>query len=39
MRGMAWEGLGPQLTFTIASACALAGMLLIVWKLKLTAHD
>ncbi len=37
--GYAWAGLGPMLTFTLASACALAGMLLIVWKLKLDAHD
>ena len=35
--GYAWAGLGPALTFTLASACALAGMLLIAWKLKLPA--
>jgi PPP family 3-phenylpropionic acid transporter len=37
--GYAWEPLGPALTFSAASACALAGMLLIIWKLKLPVHD
>lgn len=37
--GYAWEPLGAALTFSVASACALAGMLLIMWKLKLPAHD
>jgi len=37
--GYAWAGLGPALTFTLASACALGGMLLIAWKLKLPARD
>jgi len=37
--GYAWAGLGPALTFTLASACALAGMLLIAWKLKLPPRD
>jgi PPP family 3-phenylpropionic acid transporter len=37
--GYAWESLGAALTFSAASACALAGMLLIVWKLKLKASD
>ena len=32
--GYSWAGLGPALTFTLASACALAGMVLIVWKLR-----
>lgn len=32
--GYAWEPLGAALTFSAASACALAGMLLIIWKLK-----
>jgi PPP family 3-phenylpropionic acid transporter len=37
--GYAWESLGAALTFSAASACALAGMLLIVWKLKLKGSD
>jgi len=37
--GYAWESLGAALTFSAASACALAGMLLIVWKLKLKDPD
>ena len=37
--GYSWAGLGPALTFTLASACALAGMLLIVWKLKPAGSD
>ncbi len=37
--GYAWEPLGAGLTFTAASACAAAGMLLIMWKLKLPARD
>lgn len=37
--GYAWAGLGPTLTFTLASVCALAGMLLIVWKLRPAVHD
>ena len=37
--GYAWAGAGPALTFTLASACALAGMLLIVWKLKPEARN
>jgi len=37
--GYAWEPLGAALTFSAASACALAGMLLIVWKLKLPVRD
>ncbi len=32
--GYSWEGLGPELTFSLASACALAGLLLIAWKLQ-----
>jgi PPP family 3-phenylpropionic acid transporter len=31
--GYAWAGLGPELTFSLASACALAGFVLIAWKL------
>jgi len=37
--GYAWEPLGAALTFSAAAACALAGMLLIIWKLKLSRHD
>jgi len=37
--GYAWDALGAGLTFSAASACALAGMLLIVWKLKLKGSD
>jgi PPP family 3-phenylpropionic acid transporter len=33
--GYLWDRAGPALTFTTASACALAGMLLITWKLRL----
>jgi MFS transporter, PPP family, 3-phenylpropionic acid transporter len=33
--GYAWGELGAALTFTLASAAALAGMLLLVWKLRL----
>jgi PPP family 3-phenylpropionic acid transporter len=33
--GYLWDHAGPSLTFTAASACALAGLLLIVWKLRL----
>ena len=32
--GYLWERAGPALTFTLASGCALAGMLLIMWKLR-----
>jgi len=37
--GYAWQPLGAALTFSVASACALAGMLLIMWKLRLPARD
>jgi PPP family 3-phenylpropionic acid transporter len=37
--GYAWSGLGPALTFSAASLCAVAGFLLIAWKLRLGAHD
>ena len=37
--GYAWEPLGAALTFSAASACALAGMLLIAWKLRLETRD
>jgi MFS transporter, PPP family, 3-phenylpropionic acid transporter len=37
--GYLWDRTGAALTFTAASACALVGMLLIVWKLKLEERD
>jgi MFS transporter, PPP family, 3-phenylpropionic acid transporter len=37
--GYLWDRAGPELTFTAASACALAGMLLIAWKVTLKEHD
>ncbi len=33
--GYAWERLGPAVTFSLASACAFAGMLILWWKLRL----
>ena len=30
--GYAWAGVGPALTFTLSSACALGGLALIAWK-------
>jgi PPP family 3-phenylpropionic acid transporter len=36
--GYAWIPLGPALTFSAAAACALAGMLLIIWKLRPSGH-
>jgi len=33
--GALWERAGAELTFSAAAACALAGMLLIIWKLRL----
>jgi PPP family 3-phenylpropionic acid transporter len=32
--GYAWDLWGPALTFTLAAASALAGMLILLWKLK-----
>jgi PPP family 3-phenylpropionic acid transporter len=32
--GYAWDPLGAAWTFSGASACALAGMLLVAWKVK-----
>ena len=37
--GYLWDPAGPELTFTAASACALAGMLLIAWKVTLKERD
>jgi len=33
--GYAWERLGSAVTFSLASACAFAGMLILWWKLRL----
>lgn len=33
--GYGWEQLGPAITFSLASACAFAGMLILWWKLQL----
>ncbi len=33
--GALWDRAGAEFTFSAAAACAFAGMLLIVWKLKL----
>jgi PPP family 3-phenylpropionic acid transporter len=30
--GFLWEGAGPEITFSLAAACAFAGFLLIVWQ-------
>jgi len=35
MSGYAWDFLGASLTFSIASLCALFGLLLISWKFRL----
>ncbi|MHB9119458.1 MAG: MFS transporter [Burkholderiales bacterium] len=35
--GYAWETAGPEWTFTVSAACALAGLALVAWKLKLPA--
>ncbi len=32
--GLAWKGLGASGTFTIAAGCALAGLLLLAWRLR-----
>jgi PPP family 3-phenylpropionic acid transporter len=36
--GVLWNPAGPGVTFTAAAACAFAGMLLVIWKVRLTAH-
>ncbi len=33
--GYGWERLGPAITFSLAAACAFAGMLILWWKLRL----
>jgi PPP family 3-phenylpropionic acid transporter len=37
--GYAWEPLGAALTFSAASACALAGMLLVAWKVRMRERE
>ena len=37
--GYAWEPLGDALTFSAASACALAGMLLVAWKVRMRERE
>jgi PPP family 3-phenylpropionic acid transporter len=32
--GYTWEALGPAMTFSIASAAALVGLILIVWRVR-----
>jgi len=32
--GYTWDALGPQLTFSIAAACAAIAFFLVLWKLK-----
>lgn len=36
--GYAWDHLGAGVTFTLAAACAFAGMLILWWKLRLDAR-
>jgi MFS transporter, PPP family, 3-phenylpropionic acid transporter len=36
--GYLWERTGPALTFSVAAACALAGLVLIMWKLRETGQ-
>ena len=33
--GHAWAGLGPSLTFTLSSGAALAGLLILWWRMRL----
>jgi MFS transporter, PPP family, 3-phenylpropionic acid transporter len=33
--GYAWAGLGPAWTFTLSSVAALAGLLILWWKMRL----
>ncbi|HUF82382.1 MAG TPA: MFS transporter [Burkholderiales bacterium] len=37
--GYAWQPLGAALTFSAASACALAGMLLVAWKVHVRERE
>jgi PPP family 3-phenylpropionic acid transporter len=36
--GYSWEHLGPALSYTWAAGCALAGLALLWWKLRLPAE-
>jgi PPP family 3-phenylpropionic acid transporter len=36
--GYGWDYLGAGITYSLAAACALAGMLILWWKLRLDAH-
>ncbi|MGH8649276.1 MAG: MFS transporter, partial [Burkholderiales bacterium] len=37
--GALWDRAGAEFTFSAAAACAFAGMMLIVWKLKLESSE
>lgn len=37
--GYAWDQVGAALTFTLAATAALAGMLILTWKLRLDERD
>ncbi len=37
LSGYTWDGLGESLTFSLASVCALLGLLLILWKFRVEA--
>jgi PPP family 3-phenylpropionic acid transporter len=36
--GYGWDYLGPAVTFSLSSVCALAGLLILWWKLRLDAR-
>ena len=36
--GYGWDYLGAGITYSLAAACALAGMLILWWKLRLDPH-
>jgi len=36
--GYSWENFGAAPTFSFAAACALAGMVILWWKMRLDAH-
>lgn len=36
--GYGWDYLGPGITYSLAAACALAGMLILWWKLRLDSR-
>jgi len=37
--GYSWQHLGPALTYTWAAGCALAGLLLLWWKLRIPIEE